>query len=59
MPTTGSQSGVLTAASPFATSLFRAASSACRLFDPFAPVRLAGRFLSARVRFPCRRRGPP
>jgi hypothetical protein len=59
MPTSGSQSGVLKAASPPANTGARAISFVCSLVDPFAPVRLGGRFFCARVRFPCRRRGPP
>ena len=27
--------------------------------DPYKTLRRAGRFFSSRVRFPCRRRGPP
>jgi hypothetical protein len=30
-----------------------------QLADPYARARSAGRFLDARLRMPCRRRGPP
>jgi hypothetical protein len=59
MPTSGLQCGVLTEASPLVHPGARAAFSACCLVDPFASVRLAGRFFCTRVRLPCRRRGPP